>query len=140
MRAFAKPGASLRTHHLLAASIWSLIGLLLMARGYSFLRAVSQVWLFLPAVLAGTCKSLLLLDKSARRNLARLSTKADGACLGGVYSLKMWGLVVMMILLGWLLRHSGLASELIGTIYVAIGWALFFSSRLLWQRALTYTH
>jgi len=46
-------------------------------------------------------------------------------------------MVIMMILLGWLLRHSGLPGELIGTVYVAIGWALLFSSRVLWRRALS---
>lgn len=133
-----KPGASLRTHHFLAASIWSLVGIFLMTRGYFFLQAVGRAWLFLPATIAGICKSIFLLDKSARKNLVRLSGKMEGDCLGGVYSKKMWGLVALMMLLGWLLRRSGLPAELIGTLYVAIGWALFFSSRLLWQRAISY--
>ncbi|MDD5758193.1 MAG: hypothetical protein PHI06_03835 [Desulfobulbaceae bacterium] len=133
-----KPGATLRTHHFLAASIWSLVGIFLMARGYFFLQTVGRAWLFLPASLAGTGKSIFLLDKSARKNLARLAEKKDGDCLGGVYSMKMWGLVALMMLSGILLRRSGLPAELIGTVYVAIGWALFFSSRLLWQRAISY--
>ena len=109
-----------------------------MTRGYFFLQAVGRAWLFLPALGAGTCKSIYLLDKSAAKNLARLSGKLDGDCLGGVYSVKMWGLVAMMMLLGWLLRRSGLPGELIGTLYVAIGWALFLSSRLLWRRAVNH--
>lgn len=133
-----KPGASLRSHHFLAASIWSLVGLFLMTRGYFFLQTIGRVWLFLPAAMAGTCKSIFLLDKSARKNLSRLAEKVDGDCLGGVYSVRMWGLVALMMLLGFFLRRSGLPGELIGTIYVAIGWALFFSSRLLWQRAISY--
>jgi hypothetical protein len=131
-----KPGASLRTHHLLAASIWSLVGIFLMSRGFFFLQVVARTWLLLPAIFVGTCKSIFLLDKSARKTLARLSGKSDGDCLGGVYSVKMWGLVAMMMCLGWLLRRSGLPGEFVGAFYVAIGWALFLSSRLLWQRAL----
>lgn len=133
-----KPGASLRTHHRLAASIWSLVGILLMTRGGLFLYTAGRLWLFLPAVAVGTAKSLFLLDKAARKNLLRLGGKEDGACLGGVYSLKMWGLVAVMMTAGILLRRSGLPGEWIGTLYVAIGWALFFSSRLLWQRAIHY--
>ena len=133
-----KPGASLRTHHFLAASIWSLVGIFLMTRGFFFLHAVARTWLFLPAIVVGTYKSLFLLDKSAGKNLVRLSGKMDGDCLGGVYSVKMWGLVAMMMLLGWLLRRSGLPGEFVGAFYVAIGWALFFSSRLLWRRAISY--
>jgi len=133
-----KPGASLRTHHFLAASIWSLVGIFLMTRGYFFLHAVGRTWLFLPAVIVGTGKSIFLLDKSARKNLDRLSGKIDGDCLGGVYSVKMWGLVALMMFLGWLLRRSGLPFEFVGSFYVAIGCALFFSSRLLWRRAIRY--
>lgn len=131
-----KPGASLRTHHFLAASIWSLVGIMLMTKGGSYLYAVGRLWLFLPALAAGTGKALFLLDKSARKNLGRLSDKQDGACLGGVYSARMWALVALMMVLGWSLRRLGLPGELLGTLYVAIGWALFFSSRLIWQRAM----
>jgi len=133
-----KPGASLRTHHFLAASIWSLVGIFLMTRGGLFLHTAGSLWLFLPAVVVGTCKSIFMLDKAARKNLTRLSGKEDGDCLGGVYSAKMWALVAMMMAAGVLLRRSGLPWAVVGTIYVAIGWALFFSSRLLWQRALRY--
>lgn len=133
-----KPGATLRTHHCLAASIWSLVGILLMTRGGLFLHAVDRLWLFLPAMAVGTGKSLVMLDKAARKNLLRLAGKEDGDCLGGVYSVRMWVLVVVMMGLGWFLRRSGFPGEWVGSIYVAIGWALFFSSRLLWQRAIRY--
>lgn len=135
-----KPGASLRTHHLLAASIWSLVGTFLMTKGGLYLHDAGRTWLFIPAIGIGTGKSILLLDKSARKNLTRLSGKADGDCLGGVYSVKMWVLVAMMMGLGWALRRSGLPAEYVGIFYVAIGWALFFSSRLLWQRAIHFPH
>lgn len=133
-----KPGASLRTHHFLAATIWSLVGIFLMTRGGLFLHAAGLLWLFLPSIVVGTFKSIFLLDKSARRNLSRLAGKEDGDCLGGVYSIKMWGLVGMMMGLGWLLRRSGLPAEFVGVFYVSIGWALFFSSRLLWQQAIRF--
>ena len=131
-----KPGASLLTHHCLAASIWSLVGIMLMIRGGIFLHGATSLWLFLPAMVVGTCKSLFMLDKAAGKNLTRLAGKEDGDCLGGVYSAKMWGLVVIMIVFGWLLRRSSLPREWVGTIYVAIGWALFFSSRVLWRQAI----
>ena len=138
MGSTCKPGASLRTHHWLAASVWSLVGIMLMTRGGLFLHAAGRLWLFLPAVAVGTAKSLFMLDKAAGKNLVRLANKEDGDCLGGVYSAKMWMLVVVMMGLGVFLRRSGLPGELVGSIYVAIGWALFFSSRLLWQRAMRF--
>lgn len=105
---------------------------MLSLRGGAFLVEAASPWLIVPAMIVGTCKSLLILDKSARKNIDRLSQKEDGACLGGVYSATMWILIVVMMVLGRLLRKSGLPAELIGVLYVAIGWALFFSSRLLW--------
>ena len=128
-----KPGVSLKIHHVAAAVIWSSVGIMLFIRGGLFLNSVRQLWLLLPAIVLGTVKSIFMLDKAARKNLCRLSEKVDGACLGGVYSIKMWGLIALMIFLGWMLRTSSAPRELVGIVYAAIGWALFFSSRLLWK-------
>ena len=133
-----KPGVSLRTHHIVAAAIWSGVGLMLLMRGSSYLFEAGSQWLLVLGLAIGTCKSLFLLDKSARKNLNRLSQKNDGACLGGVYSPKMWLLIFAMIVMGKVLRSSGLPAEFIGVLYAAIGWALFFSSRLLWSNVKTY--
>nr|MBF0221475.1 hypothetical protein [Desulfobulbaceae bacterium] len=127
-----KPGVSLRTHHIVAASIWSGVGLMLLFRGGLYLIETRSQWVLVLAVVIGTLKSLFILDKSARKNLERISVKKDGACLGGVYSVKMWVMILAMIIMGKLLRSSGLPAELIGGLYAAIGWALLFSSRLLW--------
>ena len=132
-----KPGVSLRTHYIVSASIWSGVGLMLLIRGSSYLFDVESQWLLILAFVIGTCKSLLILDKSARKNLNRLSQKKDGACLGGVYSLKMWFAILVMIVMGKLLRSSGLPAEFIGVLYAAIGWSLVFSSRLLWNNVKT---
>ncbi len=133
-----KPGVSLRTHHIVAASIWSGVGIMLLIRGSSYLFEAGNQWLLMLAFVIGTCKSLFILDKSARKNLSRLSEKEDGTCLGGVYSPKMWALILAMIIMGKLLRKSGLPVEFVGVLYSAIGWALFLSSRLLWDNVKNY--
>jgi hypothetical protein len=128
-----KPGVSIQTHRVVAASLWSTIGLILMLRGGIYLNSAGKFWLLIVAIIIGTLKSLFLLDKSARKNRARLAGLREGACLGGVYSLKMWGLIACMIVIGKLLRASDLPLEYVGLLFAAIGWALFFSSRLLWK-------
>ncbi len=128
-----KPGVPLRIHHIVAALVWSAVGIMLLVRGGLLLSGVQQMWLILPAIAIGTVKSFLMLDKAARKNLCRLATKVDGACLGGVYSIKMWGLIALMVFFGRMLRTSSAPREVVGVIYAAIGWALFFSSRLLWK-------
>jgi hypothetical protein len=110
-----------------------------MLRGGNYLILSGKSWLFIAALLIGTFKSLFMLDKAARKNIIRITGLNDGACLGGVYSIKMWGLIACMIVFGRLLRVSGLPFEYIGILYGAIGWALMFSSRLLWKQVYT-TH
>lgn len=107
---------------------------MLMVRGGFFLAAGHYPWLALVAILAGTVKSRYLLDRSARKNVARILTRHEGSCLGGVYSLPVWGLVILMMVMGRFLRSSGLPPEVVGFLYIAIGWGLFYSSRLAWQQ------
>lgn len=128
-----KPGVPRQVHLLLAASLWSIIGIFLMIRGMSWLATTEKLWLIIPAMIAGSLKSLFILDNSAIKGVYRLLALADGTCLGAVYSIKTWLLVLIMIGSGIILRHSSLPKELLGSVYMTIGWALFFSSRHAWQ-------
>jgi len=128
-----KPGVPRQIHLLLAASLWSIIGIFLMTRGMSWLTTTERLWLTIPAIIAGSLKSLFILDNSARKGVHRILELADGTCLGAVYSIKTWLLVLIMIGSGFVLRHSSLPKELLGGLYMTIGWALFFSSRHAWQ-------
>ncbi len=88
--------------------------------------------LILVAGVLGTLKSLLILDKMARRSIRRIIQFEDGTCLGAVYSWKTWLLVALMMASGILMRKLTQPGPVIGTLYCAIGWALFLSSRLGW--------
>ncbi|MFA7383983.1 MAG: hypothetical protein WC001_11090 [Desulfurivibrionaceae bacterium] len=127
-----KPGASTRTNLLVAALMWSFGGLYLMVRGYLLAEALS--WIFLGAALGlGTLKAFLVIERAARKNIARIVARPAGMCIGGVYSWGMWGLVVCMMLGGRLLRNSAVPHLVVSVIYLAVGWALLLSSRLIWQ-------
>lgn len=127
-----KPGAAIQTHLLTAALMWSCMGGYLMARGYGL---VDAGWL-LPCVAVGigTVKALLVLDRAARRNVIRIMARQDGACLGGVYSWKMWGMVACMAVGGRLLRSSGLPAAPVAVLYGAVGSGLLLASRLIWRQ------
>jgi hypothetical protein len=131
--AHLKPGVSIRTHLISAALMWSLIGIYLMIRG-GILLGVEHAFYALAAIIIGTVKAFLVLDRAVGKNIARILAFEDGTCIGGIYSLKMWGMVVCMMVGGRLLRHSGLSPMLLGIFYIAVGWGLFFSSRLLWRQ------
>ncbi len=130
-----KPGAKRRTHLLLTAILWTVIGLLLLTKAsYRIVQVPEyQVVVVLTALIVGTLKSIFILDRSARKSIDRILDFKDGTCLGAVYSVKTWFLVVCMMVLGVILRNSSLSLALLCFVYFTIGWALLFSSRLAWQ-------
>lgn len=119
-------------HILLAGLLWTGIGLMLMTRAVFWLAGSGWLWLALPAFALGTVKSFLVLDKAARKSLDRILRLSDGTCLGAVYSIKTWMLVLLMMASGLALRHSSLPHSLLGLLYMTIGWALILSSRHAW--------
>jgi hypothetical protein len=127
-----KPGASTNTNLLVAALMWSFIGFYLMVRGYLLDQPLPGMFLLL-ALGLGTIKAFWLIERAARKNIARIVARPDGMCLGGVYSWGMWGMVVCMMVGGRLLRNSAVPPLVVGVIYVAVGWALLLSSRLIWR-------
>jgi hypothetical protein len=130
-----KPAVRKNTLLLSSACLWTVIGLLLLIKGgYRLSQLPDRHPLIIAAgILVGTVKSLLILDKSARRGIDRILNFADGTCLGAVYSSKTWLLVLCMMSLGVILRNSSFPVQLLCFIYFTIGWALLFSSRLAWR-------
>jgi hypothetical protein len=105
---------------------------MLMFRGISWLAASGELWIIIPAFIIGTIKSLFILDKTARKGVQRILEMADGTCLGAVYSIQTWLLVLVMMGTGMALRRSAFPRDILGGLYMTIGWALFFSSRHAW--------
>jgi len=129
-----KPGVPVRTHLLVSALIWSLVGLFLMLFGMRLLALPEHGLLAVAALALGSLKSWRILDRVAGRNIDRILRMREGTCIGAVYPLKMWGLVILMMVAGRLLRASALPAFMIGALYLAVGWGLFFSSRLMWRQ------
>ena len=127
------PGVDKRVHLLLSAVLWTAVGLWLMLRGGLWLYSTGASWLIVPALLLGSGKSLLILDRTARNGIERILRFSGTTCLGAVYSYKTWLLVVAMMAVGFLLRQSAIPKSVLVTLYVAIGWALVLSSRHAWR-------
>jgi hypothetical protein len=127
-----KPGVSIRTHLLLGALIWTVVGFFLLTNGFVLVSLESHLLYGLSGLLLGTVKTFFILDRVARKNIKRIKEFEDKVCFGSVYSLKTWLLVIGMIILGRFLRTTVLPGEVVGLIYTAVGWALMLSSRLMW--------
>jgi hypothetical protein len=128
-----KPGVSRAVHLFAAPFLWTAIGTLLMVRGFGWIGPGPARWLVLLALVIGTLKSRFVLDKTARKSLKRIMEMNDNTCIGAVYSWKTWLLVGLMMAFGITMRRLTDPGMVIGTLYVAIGWALFLSSRHGWK-------
>ncbi|MGW8286954.1 MAG: hypothetical protein ACWGOD_01835 [Desulfobulbales bacterium] len=127
-----KPGVSIKTHLFSAGLIWSLVGCGLLFFGFYLVSLNGNYWYAVAGLILGTVKTIFILDRVARKNVKRIKEFEDKVCLGSVYSWKTWMLVLAMILLGRYLRTSALPREIVGLIYIAVGWALLLASRLMW--------
>ena len=120
----------------LAGSMWSCVGAGLFSVGtYWLLRnggARGFIILLIAAGL-GIGKALLVLDRTALRNIDRVKSRGEDRCFGGFLSWRVWILVMGMMLLGRILRTIGLPKPILGLIYGAVGIGLLCSSRLIWR-------
>lgn len=130
-----KPAVRRNTLLLSSACLWTVIGLLLLAKGgYRWYQLPEhKALIIVVGIFAGSIKSFWILDKTARRGIDRILNFADGTCLGAIYSSKTWILVLCMMGLGGILRNSFFPVQLLCFLYFSIGWALLFSSRLAWR-------
>jgi hypothetical protein len=131
-----KPVASSRMQLWLAAAMWSCVGAGLFSVGSYWLLKNGEAKGFVILVLAaglGLGKGLLVLDRTALRNINRIKSRGEDRCFGGFLSPRVWILVIGMMLLGRILRTIGLPKPILGLIYGAVGIGLLFSSRLIWR-------
>ncbi len=132
-----KPKGDMRQQMFLAALMWSLVGVFLCVRGLINILVLEDnlkyLWVIL-ALFIGLVKAKMVLEKTAGKIADRIFQRSSDSCLFGFLSLKSWVLIVLMMSMGKLLRLSPLSRSLVWSVYIAIGAALFASSRILWRR------
>ena len=129
-----KPVASSRLQLLLAGVIWSTVGMGLISVGTYWVVSTSDhiIGLLAISLCLGLGKSLLVLDRVASQIIKRIELRGEGRCLASFYSLRVWVLVIIMMLMGRILRGAGISYSLLGLIYAAVGTSLLMSSRTIW--------
>lgn len=129
-----KPAGSMRAQLLLAALLWTAVGLGLCTAGAVWsLESSWSVGLLVLGLVLGWAKGVFVLDRTARRSAERISRRGDGTCLGGFFSWRTWLFVFAMMALGAFLRRSALPRSVLGLVYVAVGVALLWGSRIFWS-------
>jgi Ca2+/Na+ antiporter len=129
-----KPVASSRLQLLLAGLMWSLVGVGLICVGTYWILSTSSHIMGLLAIslCIGLAKSLLILDRVASRIVKRIALRGEGRCIVSFYSLRVWAIVIIMMLMGRILRGAGISYSILGLIYAAVGTSLLMSSRSIW--------
>ena len=129
------PRAYPRTRLFTAAIVWSGVGAFLCVKGVYLARSASLP-IVLAAILAGAClgmlKSRLIFDRVAGKIIGHIGAKPSRACLGGLFSLRNWALILVMAAFGRTLGALPMYAALKTGIYVMVGSGLGYSSRLLW--------
>lgn len=131
-----KPSAPAWVHLLLAALMWSTVGVVLVAVGALWahqVRTALTPWLLAAAAAGGVLKARLVLDRAGRRIAERIRARGDGRCVGGFLSGRTWALVAVMAAAGRLLRSGVMARHVVGLLYVLVGSALLVASRVVWH-------
>ena len=131
-----KPAASARTHLLLAAVLWTIVGTVLALVGgrWTWSAGVPHrgAWLTLAAC-AGGLKARFVLWHTTQRIIDRIRTRGDGRCIGGFVSWRTWAFIGLMMSLGYVLRRGLLPHAVVGVIYVAVGVALVVAATRVWR-------
>ena len=116
----------------MAAIIWPVVGIMLSYRGLNWIVGSGSYWLVVVGLAVGGLKSYFVLDRTAKKGIDRILRFGDNTCVGAVYSIRTWGMVLAMMAIGMFFRSSSLPAQLLGVLYLAIGWGLIMSSRHAW--------
>jgi len=133
------PAARRETLVLVAGIVWSLVGLTLVSVAVAWLFSSPRyaVILMLGGAVAGYAIYRFGFSHLARQNLVRIYAQApqkDKVCVFAFQNIRSYFLIVIMMSLGYGLRHSGIPKTYLAPIYIAIGLALTLSSLLYYNR------
>ena len=129
------PRTSSKTQLLAAACLWTGVGLLLATKGLYLVRyAAWSVLLIIMAggICLGILKGKFILDPVASKIITRLQLRNTPYCLGGLFSIKSWLLILGMIFLGKILAIMPVPTTIKAVLYILVGTGLMYSSRLIW--------
>jgi hypothetical protein len=128
-----KPAVDREVLYLLSGMLWSLVGIMLCMIAIPWISPL-PAWQAVLIGIGGMCAAALIavfgFSRVARKNIARISSYGERVCLFAFQSSKSYLNIVVMIGMGWLLRHSSLPKIALAPLYFGLGGALFASSAL----------
>jgi hypothetical protein len=125
-----------------AGLMWTTVGLTLCGLAYEWLAVLPFRWaapLGVAGILLAWAVHDLGFSKIALKNIDRLREFPDRVCFFAFQAWKSYLVIAIMVLIGFILRHSLIPKYYLSVPYTAIGGALLLSSfhyyAYLWQPA-----
>lgn len=134
------PSADRKTLFLIAGFLWAIVGLTLFGMSVFWLISISSLTMFvmIPGVFGALVIHRFGLSKVAEKNIARinnLSPNKEQICLFAFQNVRGYSVVLIMIVLGYVLRHLPISRLYIAPIYTTMGLALILSSQRYFRRS-----
>lgn len=131
------------THLKVAFGMWGLVGTGLLIAGSFFLfgRSLSvlndglsdpgltEVIGLVIGLIIGFIKGNFVFKQLAKKYIARIQSLPETSAIYMTFSAKSWIMILGMMTLGRIIRALGTPHYVIGTIYIAVGFALVLGSR-----------
>lgn len=118
---------------LVAGLVWFCVGVALMLVACSWLHESPWPLNLLVAagsVMLGVLISQFFFERIVSRNLGRIGKKPDEACIFAFQGWRSYLLILLMMSVGYAIRHLPIPHYIDALIYLAMGSALAFSSSL----------
>jgi hypothetical protein len=126
-----KPAVAKSALLFLAGLVWLCVGTMLLVFAYSWLSDAPRTTFFLfsgsgilVALLAHHFGFLKIVDK----NIERILPMEDKKCLFSFITWKSYMIIIVMVAMGTLLRHSAIPKQYLAIVYTGVGLALILSS------------
>ena len=136
------PPIKVRIQLVAAAAMWLVGASILLFRGIGYVQgSYWHAWVLAAGLALGVMKSRLLLDRVAKKAVARIRQRANSSVFG-FFSVRSWMLIVLMMGGGIALRqlfvHPGqIGAGILGAVYVGVGSALLLADRVFWLALFT---
>lgn len=127
--------------HLMSGLVWSAVGTGLMITASRWASQyewpANLIWLT-AGLITGIPVYAFGFSRLAERNIQRIEGRRDLNCLFAFQPWRSYLLIVLMMALGYGLRHSQLPRQLLVAIYAAVGSGLALSSSLYYEKLRTF--
>jgi hypothetical protein len=126
-----KPAVTKSVLLFLAGFVWFCVGIMLLAFAYSWLSDAPKTIFFLflsSGVVAALFTYRFGFLKIVNKNIKRILPISEKKCLFSFITWKSYMIIIVMVTMGTLLRHSAIPKHYLAVLYTGIGLALILSS------------